>query len=146
MATKAEDLNRHLTACLPIAVQDADGSRWEFDIARVPILTWDPTDTWFSSLRKKTEEFTDRVKQAVEAPSEAVLRQVLLRGVVSPRVSDQPEAGAVCVDDLLRRDVLCLGIYHEIVTYSFERIFHPQKQPKTEEAPVHGGVTARAQG
>jgi hypothetical protein len=48
------------------------------------------------------------------------MRRILLAGVIQPRLSEQDDDNAVCVDDVLAHHELAAGLFIEIINFSLE--------------------------
>lgn len=137
--TTAEDLKHYVCDPVKVTVEDQDGSKWTFEILPVSLFAWDETATWTALIKEDPDAFLKKVKEAVGSPSESVVRNVLVRGVKSPKLSyDEKAEGCVPVNDLMRRDVLVTNLYTEIVNLSFEKILKA-KEPHAKPAPGHKG-------
>lgn len=118
-----EGLKKRLRNGKLVQIEDSDGKIIDIRIGRVPLQTWDPADLWYSELQYNDEDkWLEKLGQIIAAPDESVKRAVLLRGVLDPKVKGQDEDGAICVDDLLRDDILSLNIYRQIADFTWSRL------------------------
>lgn len=137
--TKKEDLKRHVTVSRNVTVKDMDGTEWTFEILPVSLFTWDETASWAKMLKDDADGFLSRVKEAVGAPSVEIIRNVLLKGVKSPKLTnDEKNTDDVPVNDLMRRDILVINLYGEIVNLSFEKILKAEV-PHAKPTAGHKG-------
>ena len=120
MIKTLQEFKTYLKATKKFIAKDIDGTEFEFEIRPVPIFTWDPSGEWFTYIRPgKEKEFSARLKQSMERPAPEVLRMVLMKGTVTPKVSEADGPDSLSIDDLMSRDILALNVYAEIVTFSF---------------------------
>lgn len=138
--TSVEQLRKHIGGTKAVEVADADGSILAFEVRTVSILilVGDLRNSWSSEARAADPKaFGDKVAKSVANPTHEQMRQVLLKGVVRPRLSDGPSEDAVPVDDLLGRDILALNLYAAIAAFSTEHLL--QVKVRDDAKPQPGG-------
>src|SRR5262245_28601453 len=92
-----------------------------FQIRRAPLLLLaeENEDLW-TLARQDKEALSGRIKDMVANPTLPRMRRILLAGVASPRLADQEEEEAVCIDDVLAHHELSAGLFIEIINFSLE--------------------------
>ncbi len=131
-ASAVADLRRHLGRTEMITVKDSDGSEWRFEVKPVWPMAWDPTNEWYTKLiSTDPNAFQDKMAEVVAAPPLAVFRDVLVRGVHSPKVleRDGKAEDAIWVEDLMRRDLLARDLYAHIAQLSLRGVVKVEKKP-----------------
>lgn len=140
--TSAAELSSHLRKTKVVTVADTNGWSGNFRIGFVPLNIMDPEGNLLAALRQGTiEDATKRLAESIERPTPGLMRQVLVAGIVDPRIVDgmrnkaRQEQTDVHVDDLLKRDVLAFKLYAEIVMMSFGDIFPMRLEGATDAGP-----------
>jgi len=119
----AEDLNNHLIQNKQVTVEDLGGAKFTFEIVNVSPMFWDPERSWYSkTLADNEESFKKALTESVAKPSPEVLRAVVMAGVLSPKIVENPKDGEVGIGDLERRDVMYRLLYAQIASHTFDRI------------------------
>lgn len=131
--TKAEDLKRHLQNTKVVTVEDKDGKEWTFKILPVSMLAWDETKTLWKVIADDPDNFHEAIRKSVEAPTDIVVRRVIMQACQEPRITDTAEKDTVPILDFMRHDILVINLYAEIVDHSFSGLL------KTEA--TDGGTT-----
>lgn len=129
------DLKRHLERTETVKVEDSDGSPWTFEIRPVWPMAWDPKGEWYVQLIASDEKaFGRKVAEVVSAPSEDVFRNVLVKGVHEPKLSERRCDDAAWVEDLMRKDLMARELYAAIAQLSFRGIVKvkaPDAKPRS---------------
>ncbi len=137
MTTKApssvQDLQKHLQNTKLVTVKDKNGEEFVFKILPVSMAKWDHDENMWQTVAEDPKVYQDVVKKAVEGPTDAVVRRVIMSACQEPRVSQVADKDAVLLEDLMRHDILIINLYAEIVDHSFSGIL------KTEATDARSG-------
>lgn len=124
--TSPQCLNEYLCESRTVKIESQDGAKFVFKIRRVSMASWDPKNEWYAKLiGTDPKALNKRIMDEIVSPRVAVIREVLLDGILEPEVStNRPKEkdSAVWVDDLMRSDFLVRDLYGQIAQFAFEGI------------------------
>ena len=97
-----------------VSVSDINGTEFTFRIRKLPASSWLSKGIFGSIKSEDPKALGEVLSKSVESPSMDMMRSVILKSVVEPKITELPGNDSIGVDEIMSSDIISIKLYERI--------------------------------